>query len=1218
MDASFSDFNSKNQLFLNFDESNAKVSAANYRSYEVKGSCAHIDETVTIRLGSFPEQTTVCQADGTFAVTFDLDGIQEGTIDLSANQAETQPKKISSDLKNIVVDITPPTVTVETPDNADNYSHSSLRARYPLTGTCSDAFNLVKVSSSLLQDYFAVCSVNLRWELVLDLSNETAPSIDYYIQHFDGAGNISLSTNVAIAFPQWHKISPDITATGVASIRLITQYGETGRLLLAAPLRNDDLVDLGILNYNNTGLTRLNPIQGQWGVDTARPIIAVPKYGRALYTHFAMNRAQLRELHSVKVDGTDDKVLMGPTSINPVGGVSSYILTPNQETIIAMGDNEAIDNEFHLYAIQVSTGTIKKLSGDFVSGGDVRDYLLTPDGSKVIFRADKDTDEGIDLYVVNIDGTGLRRLGTAMATSKSVLSGYRISSDSKWVVYRETQSFLSGSNAGSSVVNIETGEQISFATSSTGFIEAGLFSPNSKYIAYRVDRTTAGCYALEVYDLQLRTETEVSPPCPNASTDLYTFTWSPNSSQIAFGMATTASIADLYVNSPTGGNLVKLTGATALRNGLYQGFRDESILFNSQSDQIVFQADLSGVVNATTAAMKFDLYSVKVDGSEGPIKLTSNANAGVVKDYPLIELSPSGDRVAFVADLEVDAKYEMYLAALDGSSIRKLNPVIANAQGDVLTAAQTFFFDWPRNLVAMTLDRTIDLVYELHFADLSATASPSRHLPLPNILSGDVATVLVSENKTKILFRANPSVDGEMHLFVADADGSNVHRVTKDYPSGGGTLRSFIITADGAKVIYIADQDTAGVEELYVVNTSGGAPVKVSGAITDPEGDVTAFSYNEATGKIFYSGDFVTDTILDIYVVKTDGSAHLKLTPAYPHAVNILGWEVARDGSFVGLRWDYNIDEKYEVAKISAAGGAPVTLNASISNSFDLAGFRLSPNSAWICYWGPLSVSGRADARIANTSTPATNYLVAVGTNTVQMVQDCDFTEDSSYVIVKGDWLSDTRSSYKSFAIATQTLYSLNPGLAATAHTAWWSSLQEGANKRLITLSESSPEVYEIFSMNFDGTDLRKINASPYSGGQVNANNGQAVRILDDSDRTIVYSGLIDTVGTWDLYAVKWDGTQKRKLASLIPKADIYDFQVFPGSTRVYYRADNTKDGIMSLYSVNADGTGTKNHTPGLSGNTGAWVNYGVSNSHLFFTSDAYGSQILDLFVDPL
>lgn len=1217
LEADLEDLTSRNQLFIVLDESNKAINSSNIRSYAIKGSCQHVGEPVQIALEGRGTYEGLCDASKTFEVVLDLDGLTEGEIQMTVSQNETELKKTSLDTKTILVDLTPPTVTVNAPDSADNYVASSLRANYPITGACSDALNLVKVATSLPSEHFLVCSSLHQWELRMDLSAQTASSIDFYIQHFDTAGNVSETKSVTIRYPQWQKISPDVTSTGYPAVRLISQYGDTGRILLSSPLRNDDLIDLGIVNFDGTGLTRINPMSGQWALDVNAIITPVPKHSRALYVRSTVGRVQLKELHSVKIDGTGDRVLMGPTSVNPVGGVTTYALTPDQNTVIAMGDVGPTDNEFNLYAINVLTGTQTKLNGTMVAGGDVREFKISPDGSTIVFRMDKDIDEAINLYAVNVNGTNLRRLGPAMATAEAMQSDYVISPDSKWVIYRENKT-LAG-NFALGAVSLVNGEVIDVSAGTVNGVSIiGHFSPNSRYVAYRTDRAIATCLELFVYDLQDRTDVRVSVPCVNTTNDIGYFVWSEASDKIAYSQLINTLRFDLHVANVDGSGILQLTTATVTRNGLFQGFKDKSILFTPNGQKLIYQADMSGVIPATAGEMKFDLYSVKVDGTGAAVKLTSQSVSTVTRDYPVIEVSPQSDRVAYIADMEVDGKYEMYLSAVDGSSTRKLNPSISNPDGDVLTNSTQHFFDWDRNIVMMLVDDTIEGVNGIYKAGLSLTVSAPVKINMPVIRSGDYFIGAPAANGSKFLFRGNPDVDAEMHVFASDTNGSNVVRVTKNYPAGGGKLTTYAFTGDGSKIIYIADQDTPGLLELYVGDSNGAAPIKVSVPITNPNGAITAFKFNEATQKIYYVGDITTDTIPEMHSVNLDGTGGLKITPDFAHSVIYTLWDVAPDGSYVVIRWDYAIDEKYEIAKVAVDGSGTITrLNSVIGNGFDMVNFRISPDSQWVCYWGATAVAGRVDVKVASASNPAgVNHMAAQGVDTTRMGSGCEFSEDSEYAVIPGDFVTDGRTTLKTFRISDQTLFDMNPGLPATSHTSIYETLTEGANKRLITLSESAPDVYELYSMNLDGSDLRKISIAPYAGGQVNANNGTAVKFLNDANKTIVYTGLIETSGKWDLFAVKWDGTESRKLVTLNTHADIYDTFVSDQADRVFFRTDNDKDGVLSLYSVKGDGTGLKNHMPGLQGNTGVWNSIMATSNRVLFTSDAYNSQTLEVFVD--
>ncbi|AHZ83722.1 Tol-Pal system protein TolB [Bdellovibrio bacteriovorus] len=1218
LDANLEDLTSRNQLFIVLDESNKAINSSNIRSYAIKGSCQHVGEPVQITLEGRGTYEGICDASKTFEVVLDLDGLSEGEIQMTVSQNETELKRTSLDTKTVLVDLTPPTVTVNAPDNADNYPASSLRANYPITGACSDALNLVKVVTSLPSEHFLVCSALHQWELRMDLSAQTASSIDFYIQHFDTAGNISETKSVTIRYPQWQKISPDVTSTGYPAVRQIAQYGDSGRVLLSSPLRNDDMVDLGLVNFDGTGLTRINPMSGQWGLDQTSAITPVPKHSRALYVRFTIGRVQLKELHSVKIDGSGDRVLMGPTSVNPTGGVTTYALTPDQNTVIAIGDVGPTDNEFNLYAINVLTGAQTKLNGAMVAGGDVREFRISPDGSTVVFRMDKDIDEAINLYAVNVNGTNLRRLGPAMATNEAVQSDYIISADSKWVVYRENKTF---NNVGMALgaVSLVTGEVIDVsATSFNGVSAMAEISPNSRYVAYRIDRGMATCLEMWVYDLQARTDNRVTVPCTATTMDVGSFVWSPDSSKIAFTQAISSYRFDLHIANPDGTGLLRLSTTTVVRNGGHQGIEKNTINFTGNGQKIIWQADVSGISPPAVGEMKYDLLAINADGSGTPVLLTPQAQASVVRNYPVLEVSPSGDRVAYIADLEVDGKYEMYISAVDGSSNRRLSPVISNLDGDVLTGNLQYFFDWDRSTVMMLADDNIEAVNGLYRASLNLAVSSSVKINMPLIRSGDYFFVPPPASGTKVAFRGNPEVDAEMHLYASDPNGSNLVRVTKAYPAGGGKLTTFAFTDDGTKIIYLADQDTSGLQELYVGNSNGAAPVKVSVPITNPNGAITAFKFNEATQKLYYIGDITVDTIPEIHRVNLDGTGAVKITPDFAHPVIYTDWDVAPDGSYIVVRWDYDIDAKWEIGKVAVDGSGTVTrINSVIAAGYDLASFVISPDSQWVCYWGITSVSGVYDVKVASAANPAgVNYMAAQGVDPTRMGSGCRFSEDSEYAVIPGDFVTNGRTSLKTFRLSDQVQFDINPGLPATSHTSLYQTLTEGANKRLITLSESSPDIYELYSMNLDGSDIRKISQNPIAGGQVNANNGTSVKFLNDANKTIVYTGLIETVGKWDLFAVKWDGTESRKLVTLNSFADIYDTFVLELADRVFFRADNDKDGVLSLYSVKGDGTGLKNHMPGLQGNTGVWNSVMATSNRVLFTSDAYNSQVLEVFMD--
>lgn len=110
------------------------------------------------------------------------------------------------------------------------------------------------------------------------------------------------------------------------------------------------------------------------------------------------------ELYSAKVNGSGAVAkLNGPLveggDVGPtVSGGSSLRITPNGRRVLYTADQDA-DDVLELFSRPIDgSGTARRESATLVPGGDVKWFLIGPSGTQVIYAANQDFAEAIELY----------------------------------------------------------------------------------------------------------------------------------------------------------------------------------------------------------------------------------------------------------------------------------------------------------------------------------------------------------------------------------------------------------------------------------------------------------------------------------------------------------------------------------------------------------------------------------------------------------------------------------------------------------------------------------------------------------------------------------------------------------------------------------------------------------------------------------------------------
>lgn len=225
----------------------------------------------------------------------------------------------------------------------------------------------------------------------------------------------------------------------------------------------------------------------------------------------------------------------------------------------------------------------------------------------------------------------------------------------------------------------------------------------------------------------------------NAATDSEP-AWSPDGQSISFQSTRNGGNTEIYLMNSDGSNVTRLTNHPA---------EDTYAVFSPSSDRIVFVSNRDG---------DYEIYTMNADGSGSPTNLTQNTAFDADS-----AVSPDG-KIAFASHRDGD--FEIYSMNLDGSNQTNLtNDRAFDAYPNYSSDGQKILFH--RN-------RTGDFWGDFEIYSMNADGTGQVNLS-NNPAARDVHPA-PSPDGTKIAFESIR--DGNQDIYVMDADGSNVTRLT--------------------------------------------------------------------------------------------------------------------------------------------------------------------------------------------------------------------------------------------------------------------------------------------------------------------------------------------------------------------------------------------------------------------------------------------------------
>ena len=346
-----------------------------------------------------------------------------------------------------------------------------------------------------------------------------------------------------------------------------------------------------------------------------------PDSSRVVLSRIVANYQPPTRIQSVPVAGGMALELNSPRAVT--GEVFAPEISSNSSRVVYAGIQDAA-GVTELYSVPLAGGAAPvRLSGSMVLGGDVvaAEWLGAPrisaDSSRVVYRADRDVDECVELYSAPLAGGAPPTELSVLPAADRDVSSFAISPDSTRVVYVADQ------------------------------------NADDRFELYSVP-LAGGATPVELSALS-GSDRDVDVYLPTYVGDPQPFLISPDSDWVVYRADQDVDDAlDLYA--------VPLAGGAAPVRLTFDATQEAAHWLHAIS------ADSRWVVYERRTSTRSDLYSVRIDGGAAPVRLNGELPVTRRFWYPVTELDPTGRWVLFHAAPVLPGMDELFVVPIHGRS----------------------------------------------------------------------------------------------------------------------------------------------------------------------------------------------------------------------------------------------------------------------------------------------------------------------------------------------------------------------------------------------------------------------------------------------------------------------------------------------------------------------------------------------------------------------
>jgi hypothetical protein len=499
---------------------------------------------------------------------------------------------------------------------------------------------------------------------------------------------------------------------------------------------------------------------------------------------------------------------------------------PKFPPTVFMADKD-VAGTVELYASFDDGDDIIKLSANLVSGGNVVDFKISPNGVFAAYVADQGTDQVFELYVVPVDKSDDE---TAVKVSVPVEGN------------------------GIKEISPDSGEY------------AFAWAPNSLRVGYIAD---AADLVVGFFELFSSTpdgdEKDLISDLVDSNSDVQDFEWEPNSTLIAYvADQDTDDKFELYV-SPSDSNIGnrKVSGIPMVGSGVRENPPAPSgaYLFGwaPDSSRLAYIAD-QDTVNI------FELFTSNPDGADN---LRLSGPMGINGDVDEFAWAPNNSKIAYLADQLNDPGVELY------TTLPNVSGSFLNNSSGLVVGSNVTGFEWApdSSRIAFTANKIVS-----RFALYTTSPNDSNNVLVSSDSSfnSEVISFGWAPDSSRIAYIADDFNINVLELFTTRPAAPLVNRISGNLVAGGDVL-GFEWAPNSSRVAYIADQDVNDVSELYTSTPDGSVNDILSGVMVT-DGDVQDFKWAPGSSGVGYIADQDTDEVFELFASQPDGSDNTKLS----------------------------------------------------------------------------------------------------------------------------------------------------------------------------------------------------------------------------------------------------------------------------------------------------------------------------------------------------